>query len=291
MRMTFPQIILSRFNQGCISATSVKLIAVLLMSLDHLGAYGFVFPIIARYTDELRLLGRMAAPIFLYFVMESLRRTKNRKKNLIRLYCAAVCTGLCNIGVSVLLGATITFGNIYMSYVWAVGIALFLDDVIGKLQNKSYIGAVRIILFAICGLCTITFLDTCLINYYELSMMLNLDIAFCRQLHNVFRAFLCPPLSVEYSLLFIVLGVTWYFVKSKIHRCMILVAFGILGFLGIGSLHPVLNFIAGNQWVMIGSVIPIAMYNGEYGRGYKTFFYIYYPVHCYVIAFFANIYI
>jgi hypothetical protein len=38
-----------------------------------------------------------------------------------------------------------------------------------------------------------------------------------------------------------------------------------------------------DQWLMVLALPIILMYNGEKGKGYKYFFYIFYPVHIYAL--------
>ncbi|MBL5010241.1 membrane protein [Enterococcus lactis] len=38
-------------------------------------------------------------------------------------------------------------------------------------------------------------------------------------------------------------------------------------------------FLGTTQWIMIFSIIPILLYNGQKGKGIKYFFYIFYPAH------------
>lgn len=119
------------------NATALKLLAVVLMTLDHLGAYGFELPLIRNNVDILRLIGRMAAPLFLFFVVESLKHTRKRRQFLLRLYLAGAITGCCNMVVSAWLNNRVSFRNIYQSYVWVVIVALLLDLAISHLKKKE----------------------------------------------------------------------------------------------------------------------------------------------------------
>lgn len=73
-----------------LSATALKLIAVLFMTVDHLGACGI-------WPDITHSLGRAAAPMFLYFVVESLRHTRSRKRYLLRMWLASLAIGMANL--------------------------------------------------------------------------------------------------------------------------------------------------------------------------------------------------
>ena len=58
-----------------LNAYQIELIALVIMTIDHLGAYGFEIPIIDAYCSQLRLIGRLAMPLFLFALTESIRYT------------------------------------------------------------------------------------------------------------------------------------------------------------------------------------------------------------------------
>ena len=274
----------TRNSQNSIwNATTLKLFAVILMTFDHLGAYGFELPIIRNNVDILRLIGRMAAPLFLFFVVESLKHTRKRRQYLLRLYLAAAITGCCNMIVSAWLN-NVSFGNIFQSYVWVVIAVSLLDCTISGFKKKNYWKALGITVGGLIALQAIHLWDSFLRDYNMISNLMDIEIHWSQIIHHVSSLFVYSPRYVEYSVLYIVLGIIWYYQKKKLHQCVTLVLFCILAFCGFGNGIPQFSFAAGDQWAMIGAIIPILLYNGQYGPGNKYFFYIYYPVHCYLIA-------
>ena len=69
------------------NSTVLKLIGIASMTIDHIGY--FIFP---QYTI-LRVIGRLAYPIFAYMIAEGCRYTKNKKRYLgTMLGMALICT-------------------------------------------------------------------------------------------------------------------------------------------------------------------------------------------------------
>jgi hypothetical protein len=101
---------------------------------------------------------------------------------------------------------------------------------------------------------------------------------------ELFDIFIVSPRRTDYSAVLILLGILWYYQKSKYSRCLSLVCICLVSFITGGASLPFLSMIYGNQWAMVWAVPVIILYNGKYGLGLKKFFYIYYPLHCYVIA-------
>ena len=63
---------------------TIKIIALILMLIDHIGEFFPDSPIWFRW------LGRIAAPLFFYALAVGFQHTRNRKKYLLRLYLANV---------------------------------------------------------------------------------------------------------------------------------------------------------------------------------------------------------
>ncbi len=71
-------------KKGCLSSFSLKLIAILSMTVDHVG-----YVLLPRYFF-LRGIGRLAFPIFCFLLSEGFAHTKSRPKYLLRLSAFAI---------------------------------------------------------------------------------------------------------------------------------------------------------------------------------------------------------
>ena len=64
-------------GRGHLSASTLKIIACIFMTVDHVGVH------ILPHVGILRVLGRVAFPIFAYFIAEGCRYTRNKPKRLL----------------------------------------------------------------------------------------------------------------------------------------------------------------------------------------------------------------
>lgn len=82
------------------SANILKLVALLSMTIDHVGC--FLFP----EQEWMRIVGRIAFPIFAYMISEGCRHTKNRRRYLLR---------IAGIGIVMQLVSYVVSGSLYQS--------------------------------------------------------------------------------------------------------------------------------------------------------------------------------
>lgn len=87
--------------------------------------------------------------------------------------------------------------------------------------------------------------------------------------------------TVEGGIFMVLLGLIFYIFRTN-RKIQFLVLI-ILSFLAFYT-----NRI-GVQWMMVFAIIPLYFYNGEKGRGDKNFFYIFYPVHIYILYIVASL--
>lgn len=119
-----------------LDATALKLIAVLFMTIDHVGAFCGSFAWVAGHMYPLRLVGRIAAPVFLFFVAEGLRHTRDKRLYLKRMYLASLCFGLLNAFLGALLGCR--FGNIFQSFAWLIGLVLVTESAAEGIRERKW---------------------------------------------------------------------------------------------------------------------------------------------------------
>ena len=138
-----------------LTAGKIKLAAIIIMTLDHIGAIlgqrglsVFISPlppdIAGTIAAWLRVIGRMAFPLFAFFIVEGILHTRNVKRYLSRLYIFAVIsepfyyfgfTGEASVGGFFDSLARLNFTNVFFTLaISATALALFryIDGVIPK---------------------------------------------------------------------------------------------------------------------------------------------------------------
>ena len=272
----------------------IKMIAVVFMTIDHLGAYGFEIPLIDAWLAELRLLGRISMPLFLFMVTESVKHTRNRTRFLLRLYLGAVWSGLFVSVTNYLFQDTIGMfvnSNIFFTYFYVVLYIILTEEILAGIRERDLKrvgkGSAGI---AATGIPLVLLLLLDQVNVMDYGASLRTAFLF----QDVVQSFLASPLHVEYTFLFVVMGVVMYFAGGKYGKAAVLAAFSVGGYL-VSKLAFVresmfYHVVGYPQYYMILAVPFILLYNGEKGRSSKYFFYLYYPIHRYVISVAVYIY-
>ncbi len=282
---------------------SLKIIAVILMTIDHIGSKISGTPLFLRY------IGRLSAQIFFFCATQGAIHTRDRKKYIKRLYLMSVLMCFMNKFVPIILSV---FGvemlrvgnNIFSSILQGVVVIHILEEQKkpdgDKRLNIKYYCFYQLVATAILTLYQRTIgvgtrsLGVLLGCYYytEGSILLTnamLVFYFCRNSKK--------KLAVGYTTYCLGYGfLTVFQIPQKICN-------------GVSSFSNVLGdfvklpfellklethlttdslfksaFFWHFQWMMIFSLPLILLYNGKRGKGWKKFFYVYYPLHIYVLA-------
>lgn len=112
---------LNNLAEKGLTGNQLKLIAMISMTLDHIGMM-----LLPRWT-VLRILGRLAMPIYAYMIAEGCRHTRNRKRYFLRIAgLAAVCQ----------VAYFFAMGSLYMCILVTFSLSILLIGAVENYQMK-----------------------------------------------------------------------------------------------------------------------------------------------------------
>ena len=102
-----------------LSGNQLKLLALVTMTVDHVGL--LFFP----YSPVWRMIGRLAFPIFAWFIAEGCRYTRNRKKYLLTMVAlAAICQLVYLVAMGSLYQCVLVTFSLAIGWIFALDYAL-----------------------------------------------------------------------------------------------------------------------------------------------------------------------
>lgn len=261
-----------------LTGTDLKLIALVLMILDHIH---YFFGFTGWIPEWFSMLGRLSAPLFLFCLVEGFTHTHNRKRYFLKVY-----------GISIAMNGLLFFmqfagllrrgdGFFPMNgMMTAYTILMVIYQGIDWLGQKRWIRGLAAVLLPLIW----PFLGNMLV------------IQFPRLANPVgFLAYTFLPIwnsNWDTSLTTIFLGIFLYVLRR--HRLAQVSVFAVLNFL-IFFLFTgmMMSRQPGFQWIQMftdyyewfGCFAGLLMlcYNGARGRGYQKLFYVFYPAHIYLL--------
>ena len=252
-----------------INTFQLKIFGLIFMTLDHIGQYLYN----RIDMNPLRILGRIAAPLFLYVTVISLSHTKSRVKYALRLYTAHVLICLFTLFATTigeeLFGSHDQF-SILSTFLYVVLFVSLIEKMINFHKSKT-------LPFLFC-----CFLMIAIIVVPLMAMHLPGNFSLLASI------FLPDVLTVPYSPFFVLMGILWYFAGKKSIQMAILVFFSFLSMIGsylsaYSNIWLFTGFFNPIQFFMILFLPFLYWYCDEKGKSLKRFFYIYYPAHIFVL--------
>lgn len=251
------------------SQRTIKRIALITMVADHIGRYIPGMPIWLCY------IGRISAPLFFFCCAWGFQYTSDKKKYLLRLYLLNLGMSMVNCALFVLSG---TKDIDYYPSNQIFG-TLFIGALICYMWEKKKYG--MLILFAVYQVALMWPLDwiDSLTSYYWYPAE-----------RSILGSILGFALLAEGGVVFVCLFCLIYLFKEN--KMALSAVYFLMTFIIYKGTHRVwsvslLRFVFLDLWdlqhIMILALPIMLMYNGEKGKGSKYFYYVFYPVHVWVL--------
>lgn len=218
----------------------LKIIAVVSMLIDHIGGYLFNNNIVCR------VIGRLAFPIFAFFIAEGMKYTRNRKKYILTLLVFAVISQI----PYTLLRETFKL-NILFTFLISISLILLVEKLRTFNVGESFFKTLGILLLLISiFICCVIFGDV--LGY------------------------------IDYSTLGVLLIVVFYFAKSPLRLILGSIIIVLMPLKTV--LFNGFSFVNFHQIFALISILMLFIYNNKKGKfNLKYFFYIFYPSHLMVL--------
>ncbi|MDR2758258.1 MAG: conjugal transfer protein TraX [Spirochaetaceae bacterium] len=246
-------------NWQMMSGTTLKVIGIVLMTMDHLHQ---MF-ILQGAPYWFNWFGRPVAAIFLFLCAEGFYHTRNKKRYLVQLLIGFLFMSVMNRLLSryLYLESIALINNIFGTLLLAAFYMAMIDLIREGIREKQG-GKITL---ALGGM------------LFPLVMAAVLFFALNRADRTlVLLLFFIPNLlSVEGGFVLVLMGVLFYILRKY--------RFAQAGVVLVISLISAFTAGSGDfQWIMVAAILPILLYNGQRGRGWKYFFYVFYPAHIYL---------
>lgn len=267
-----------------LSDTQLKLIALFLMVLDHIH---YFFGFTGLVPDAFSMLGRLSAPLFLFCTVEGFAHTHDRRRYFKRIWMISAGMGLilflmmyARIGVRP--DGFYPMNAIFMNFVILIPVWQGIDWL---RQRRIGRGLAAVLLPLAWPLLFVVL--------YQLSQAgpaaWATDSLLALLVYTVLPAW---SFISDGGIFFILTGIGMYLTRE--HRALQAAVFAgmtlLFDFVLVAAMlykgegfSLSLMFTDYYEWFGVFAVLPMLMYNGSRGRGFKRLFYCFYPAHIYIL--------
>ena len=260
-----------------LSGFQLKYIALITMVFDHIH---YFFDYTGKIPIWFAMIGRLAAPLFLFSVIEGFIHTRNRKKYFIKIYSLAILMGLIQFGFYQFLHPLVRPDGFFPQNMMLSSFAILLVALqgIAWIQDKKYLKGIPTLLFPI-------LLPWLMVPFYLSGQDKPIFILFLNLLN-----FTVLPTHTSISD-----GGTWLLLTGiAMYLCHKNLKKEVLAFVSVSLVWVLMTIVLGRlsihdlmfkyiEWMEIFAAPLMLCYNGERGKGSKYLFYIFYPSHIYLL--------
>lgn len=227
-------------NFCCMNRNVLKIIAILSMVVDHVGNY------LLDNNIVLRVIGRIAFPIFAFFIAEGMRYTRSKKRYILTLLLFACIS---EVPYVFLKGAFKL--NILFTFLLAILFILLIEKLMKVEISKSFAKMLLLMLS--------------MLTLFVLCLIFGDVLGY-----------------IDYSTLGIIMVVVFYFAKSPLR---LILAIGIIVLMVLKNIFlNEFAFEHIYQIFAILAIVLLFFYNNKKGKlNLKYAFYVFYPAHLFVI--------
>lgn len=260
----------------------LKYLALIFMVLDHIH---YFFEFTGMIPIWFSWLGRLAAPLFLFCLVEGFTHTHDKKKYFLKIYSISIIMGLIRFGFYNVLDFAVRGDGFIPANAMLSSFVVLLVVLMGIeliRQKKFLIGILAVVIPVILPYLFIYFVYIPYTDNHTVNILASLINFTILPLHVMIQ---------DGGTLTLIEGVILYlfsFCKNKNARIYAFVIFELLYGIGlvslaIGSFNVHTLIFEAYEWMSVFSAIFMLCYNGERGHGNSRFFYLFYPAHIYVL--------
>ena len=260
-----------------LSGFQLKYIALITMVFDHIH---YFFDYTGKIPIWFTMIGRLAAPLFLFSVIEGFIHTRNRKKYFLKIYALAILMGLIQFGFYNFLHPLVRADGFFPQNMMLSSFAILLVALqgIAWIQEKKYLKGIPTLLFPLIlpWLMLLLYLSgqdkpiftlfINLLNYTVLPTHTSISDGGTWLLLTGIAMYLCHKNLKKEVLAFVTVSLVWVLMAIVLGRL---------------SIHDLMfKYI---EWMEIFAAPLMLCYNGQRGNGSKYLFYVFYPTHIYLL--------
>lgn len=260
-----------------LSGFQLKYIALITMVFDHIH---YFFDYTGKIPIWFTMIGRLAAPLFLFSVIEGFIHTRNRKKYFLKIYSLAILMGLIQFGFYQFLHPLVRPDGFFPQNMMLSSFAILLVALqgIAWIQDKKYLKGIPTLLFPI-------LLPWLMVPFYLSGQDKPIFILFLNLLN-----FTVLPTHTSISD-----GGTWLLLTGiAMYLCHKNLKKEVLAFVSVSLVWVLMAIVLSRpsfqdlmfkyiEWMEIFAAPLLLCYNGQRGKGSKYLFYVFYPTHIYLL--------